>query len=593
MGSIFKKHVTRALPIGATVSTKRRRATVKELRRDPTQATVSESVATWRDRTGQKQTGVVVVGKDGLQRVRVESGTYYAKFRDGDGIVQELPTGCRDKQAAQARLAEFERVTELVLGGILTSEDADVSTWQAVPMTKHVADYIDDLRGRGVHPDRIKTSETYLTEDCSGCGFRFLRDLSADKLRTWLRSQSSMSAAVYNWHSELWVAFGGWLSGKRMNGKRSSRTGKRRIGSNPFDGFGKRDTKQDRRRVARALTVDEMRRLLKQAQRRPLEDAMRITRGPRKGELTANVTPERRQELERLGFERALIYKTAILTGLRLNELRTLITNDFSFGDVPFVVLRSENEKNGKGSSVPLRSDLAAELQQWVAGRAGDELVFRVPSGLLRILNRDLIAAGIDKIDEHKGRVHLHALRHSTGTHLSAANVAPRTAQAVMRHSDISLTMNTYTDERLLNSAGAVELLPELRLESRSNQSLVAPTVAPRVGKLCHLGAISDNSNELVDSGEKRKNPAIHWEKQGFSQSGWRDLNSRLLRPERMSTDSQAVDIQQVTPTAGDGCTNGCTCDRCLVQLSEHLRGLLDGEQCRRLAELLATGGDP
>ena len=532
MGSVYKKHVTRALPSGATVSTKRRRATVKELRRDPTQATVSEQVATWRDRTGEKQRAVVVIGADGAQRVRVESGTYYAKFRDGDGLVQELPTGCRDKQAAQAKLSELERMAERVRCGALTAEDADVSTWQAVPMTKHVADYIDDLRGRGVHPDRIKTSETYLQEDCDGCGYRFLRDLSADGLRKWLRSQSEMSAASYNYHAGLWIAFGGWLTGRRLEGKRQSQTGKRRIGSNPFDGFGKRDTKQDRRRVARALTVDEMRRLLSQAQTRPLEDAMRVTRGPRKGDLTANVTPERRQELERLGFERALIYKTAILTGLRLNELRTLSVSDLSFGDVPFVVLRSDNEKNGKGSSVPLRSDLAAELRQWVAGRARDELVFRVPAGLLRILNRDLIAAGIDKIDERGGRVHLHALRHTTGTHLSAANVAPRTAQAVMRHSDISLTMNVYTDERLLNAAGAVELLPELSLASRSNQSLVAPTVAPRVGNLCHLGAETVNSDELADLGEKRKNPAIPREKQGFLESGWRDSNPRPLPPQ-------------------------------------------------------------
>jgi len=247
---------------------------------------------------------------------------------------------------------------------------------------------------------------------------------------------------------------------------------------------------------------------------------MRVTRGPRKGELTAAVTPERRQELERVGFERALIYKTAILTGLRKNELRTLNVNDMSFGDLPFIVLRGENEKNGKGSSVPLRSDLAAELLQWVAGRAGDELVFHVPAGLLRIFDRDLIAAGIDKIDERGGRVHLHALRHSTGTHLSAANVAPRTAQAVMRHSDISLTMNTYTDERLLNAAGAVELLPELRLANRSDQSLVAPTVAPRVGNLCHLGAKSDNLGDLAGSTRDTKKPCKTLGFTGFSQVG-------------------------------------------------------------------------
>jgi integrase len=183
-----------------------------------------------------------------------------------------------------------------------------------------------------------------------------------------------------------------------------------------------------------------------------------VRSGKNIGKQVSKLSDER---LRRLGVERALIYKTAILTGLRLTELRTLRVGDLSFGDVPFLVLRASNEKNRKGSTVPLRSDLAAELQEWTSGKQTDELALNVPTGLLRILKRDLKSVDIPKIDEPKRRVHIHALRHSTGTHLSAANVSPRTAQAVMRHSDIKLTMNVYTDERLYDAAGAVEMLPE------------------------------------------------------------------------------------------------------------------------------------
>ena len=56
------------------------------------------------------------------------------------------------------------------------------------------------------------------------------------------------------------------------------------------------------------------------------------------------------------------------------------------------------------------------------------------------------------------------ALRHSFGTLLSKGGVAPRTAQAAMRHSKIDLTMNVYTDPRLLDVAGAMEALPDLPL---------------------------------------------------------------------------------------------------------------------------------
>jgi integrase len=533
MASIKRKTVTRPLPSDAVLNTKRRRATSKELRDNPTAATIVETVATWKDRSGKKRSAVVVVGDDGAQRVRLQSETYYAKYRDGDGIVREVATGCRDLQAARTKLAELQSIADKIKVGALTTLDLQIGDHSRTPLSVHVAEYIADLKARGVNADRIKTSETYLNADCDGCGFRWLRDLNAEKLRQWLRTQSDMSAATYNWHSALWVAFGWWLTGRRIENKKRSLTGERRLATNPFDGFGKRDEQADRKRVARSLTIDEMRRLLEQARKRPLEDAMRVNTGPNKGAMTAKVTDERRSELERLGFERALIYKTAILTGLRLNELRTLRVADLSFGDVPFLVLRAANEKNRKGSTVPLRSDLAAELRGWTQGKSPESFVLNVPSGLLRILNRDLIAAGIDKIDERKGRVHLHALRHSTGTHLSTAGVAPRTAQAVMRHSDLALTMRTYTDERLLNSAGAVELLPSLPLGTPNGSSLVAPTVAPATGKTCQTGATTDKIGKVGLRRKYARNVKKPRASRGFKTWSRGGSNSRPLHCER------------------------------------------------------------
>ena len=92
--------------------------------------------------------------------------------------------------------------------------------------------------------------------------------------------------------------------------------------------------------------------------------------------------------------------------------------------------------------------------------------VFDVPKNLVRILDRDLRFAGISKTDDRGRTVDVHALRHSFGTHLSKAGVEPRTAQAAMRHSRIDLTMNVYTDPRLLDVAGAVERLPDLPLDA-------------------------------------------------------------------------------------------------------------------------------
>ena len=115
--------------------------------------------------------------------------------------------------------------------------------------------------------------------------------------------------------------------------------------------------------------------------------------------------------------------------------------------------------------------------------------LFNVPDDLSKVFNRDRAVAGIAKSDDRGRTVDVHALRHTFGTMLSKAGVSPRVAQAAMRHSSIDLTMNVYTDPRLLDVQGAVESLPEFSVtnepaENRQRlgagaENLVAPLVAP------------------------------------------------------------------------------------------------------------------
>ena len=93
-----------------------------------------------------------------------------------------------------------------------------------------------------------------------------------------------------------------------------------------------------------------------------------------------------------------------------------------------------------------------------------------MPKGLIRILDRDLRMAGIEKRDDRGRTLDFHALRHTFGTLISKGRVMPRTAQAAMRHSKIDLTMNVYTDPRLLDVRGALDSLPSLRLEGDSRE---------------------------------------------------------------------------------------------------------------------------
>jgi integrase len=251
-----------------------------------------------------------------------------------------------------------------------------------------------------------------------------------------------------------------------------------RLLTNPFADIPK--VKGNKSRTRRAMTEIELATLLETAQRRPLAEALMIRRGPRKGQQVAKVADHVRERLERTGLERALIYKAFLLTGLRKNELATLTIGQLYLGD-GFLQLRVADEKNREGNRIPLRADLAADLKAWVADRASTELVFRVPKGLLRILNRDLAAAGIKKKGERGRTLDVHALRHSFSTLLSRGGVAPRTAQAAMRHSSIDLTMNTYTDPKLLAVKADLDVLPPLP---------VAPNVALTPAHSCESGLI-------------------------------------------------------------------------------------------------------
>ncbi len=294
-------------------------------------------------------------------------------------------------------------------------------------------------------------------------------------LERWLVSQAKrgMAARTRNTYLGSAAAFAEWCVESR------------RLTINPLASVPRGDEKTDRRRIRRAMTEVELSKLLDVARRRTLLDALTVRTGKNKGKLVADVRDEVRDRLDALGRERALTYKTLVLTGLRRGELASLTLGQLRLdGPTPYVELDAADEKNREGAWLPLRTDLADDLRQWLADRLqslqsdargldepipvrlpADMPLFDVPTGLARILDRDLKAAGIPKRDDRGRTIDVHALRTTFGTLLSAGGVALRTAQAAMRHSDPSLTANVYTDPRLLDVAGALDALPALRLD--------------------------------------------------------------------------------------------------------------------------------
>ncbi|MDA1166474.1 MAG: site-specific integrase [Planctomycetota bacterium] len=168
-------------------------------------------------------------------------------------------------------------------------------------------------------------------------------------------------------------------------------------------------------------------------------------------------------------------------------------------------MLAAGDERNGQGSEIPLRADLAVELRVWIAekreGFSGSDTefsnlpLFSVPASLLRALNRGLAAAGIPKTEDRGRVVDVHAMRMTLATMLNNAGVAPRTAQEIMRHSDIRLTMATYTDARMLNVRGALHELPKLSPHRPSDETRDAMRATGTLGALPPLLPLVGASN--------------------------------------------------------------------------------------------------
>ncbi len=461
MGTVFRKTFTKPVPPGAeTVSRK------------------GERLARWKDRKGRTRTAPLTAGTGGGERIVIESPYFVAKYRDGAGVVRVEPTRCRDETAARQVLADLERKAELIRSGVMSAQESAVGRHQARPLGEHFEDYLGYLETKGACPEHRAERSRQLRRIAADCAFGRLADLDRTKLENWLNQQAraGMSARTRNSYLSSVLAFCNWCIETNVG----------RLTHNPFDGTPKADEKADPRRQRRAMTEEELTRLLAVARERPFLEALTVRKGPRKGERYAKVRPEVRERLELLGRERALIYKALVLTGLRKGELASLTVAQLRLGEAtPFAALDAADEKNREGNQIPLRDDLAEDLRGWLedklhrlqeqALRDGgpipsrlppDTPVFDVPDKLSKILNRDLRFARIPKRDDRGRTLDVHALRHTFGTLMSKGGVAPRTAQAAMRHSKLELTMGCYTDPRLLDVRGALDVLPELPLDA-------------------------------------------------------------------------------------------------------------------------------
>ena len=453
MATVYKKKYPIPMPDGAEVITRRGRR-----------------LARWRSGKGQVSTAQVLA--DG--RVQFVSDCWYIRYRDASGRMRRESTGCRDRQAAEKVLADKLTDVEKVKAGVMSHGEMTAAGQLDVPIGSHTSDYLAHLaaktvRGRRVSAKHVRHVRKHLARLVHECRLRTLRDINRDVIRRWMDKTAqtardpqdpdslSLSARTINMHRAAIVAFCNWCVSEG------------RLAAHPLTGLPKAEEAEPARK-RRALTEEEIARLLKAAQERPLRDALTIRRGKNKGKLLAKVSESERRRLHRVGQCRALVYKFMMLTGLRRSEAASATVGALCLDEgSSYVHVEGKHAKSGRAATLPLRGDLADDLRKRIGRLAeanGGEVPPETPlfdidwRNLLRAFNLDLATAGIPKCDAQGRTVDVHSMRHTFATLLARNGVSPGVAQKLMRHSDIRLTMNTYTHLDLADTAGAVASLP-------------------------------------------------------------------------------------------------------------------------------------
>jgi integrase len=488
MATIFRKTYTQPLPKNARI-----------IKRN------GKEVAFWVDGLGHRHYDQITTGRRGQHKIIRRSPTWVARYRDADGQLVIQSTGCTDEQAARHVLAKFVQRVEHIKAGIISPDQQRQAGHAERSLKAHICDYVEHMRAKTVRGRRLsekhrREAERRLRRIIEDCGFNVLSDVRRDPIERWMnaREQEDMSARTRNTYRSAIMTFCTWCAQTD------------RMAVHPLAGLCAADEHVDRRRTRRALAEEEICRLLIAARLRPVaEYGRKVIRGlvdddgrktwgreplvfeeleaaAQRGRDALAESPKYLAHLERLGRRRSLIYKTMILTGLRRGELASLTVGQLALDDPqPYAELLARHEKAGRGAKIPLRADLAADLREYLdeelailqakARRARKALPMRLPAvrpllaiprDFVKVLNRDIAAAGIPKYDDRGRVVDVHSLRHTFGTHLSKAGVPPRVAQAAMRHSSLALTMNVYTDPRLLDVGAAVDALPEFAVSA-------------------------------------------------------------------------------------------------------------------------------
>ena len=243
----------------------------------------------------------------------------------------------------------------------------------------------------------------------------------------------------------------------------------------------------------------------------------------------AMTTGEVQSLLEACSPARRLTYETALSSGLRANELRSLTVADLD-AKRGGLVLRPEWTKNRKPGFQPLPSSVVTRLVEASEGRQPGDRLLCIGTQPARDLERDLTKAGLAKHGPG-GKVDFHALRVAYTTFVIEAGANIKEAQALARHATPDLTLNVYArarSERLAEVAEAVgrAALPVQELVAALKTGTDDRPVTPNSQGACVTGVYSASAQSQNLRGEAQLQEAVAIPMHSRHMIGWQDSPS-------------------------------------------------------------------
>jgi len=433
MATVFKRTRKRPMPAGAEIITYRGR-----------------QCASWTDkRTGRKRRAPLA---DDGKYILVEDAKYSIEWFDHTGKRRRKGSGTVDKDAALQLANELETKAMQRREGIIDAEQERFSIENRRSLSDQLSDFEAAMRSAKRTDDHIERTVKFVREIADAAGFVALADITADGVNRYASGLTNEGKAARTVQARLTAikSFTKWL------------TTHDKLARDPLASVKKPNPKADRRRERRMLLPDEWTWL----------------------RSTADSGPER---FGMTGRERMLLYAVAIQTGLRSGECRSLTRGRLYLDtDPPYITAKAGNTKNRKDARQYIQTDLAAELKAHIATKAPKAPVFAMPheTNVADMFRQDLADArrawlkqarkdpeehtrreqsDFLQATNHEGeKADFHSLRHTTGAWLALAGVHPKVVQTVMRHSTITLTMDTYGHLFPGQEADAVASLPSI-----------------------------------------------------------------------------------------------------------------------------------